>query len=49
VKAATGRDATTQQFFATVGGDKPEIGVAPWGEGHLKINGGEVARLTDAT
>jgi enoyl-[acyl-carrier protein] reductase I len=47
-KAAAGRGATTQQFFATMRGDKLEIEVAPWGEGHLKINGREVARVTDA-
>ena len=47
-KAAAGRGATAQQFFATVGGDKLEIEVAPWGEGTLKINGKEVARVTDA-
>ncbi|MBX9841441.1 MAG: enoyl-ACP reductase FabI [Xanthobacteraceae bacterium] len=29
-------------------GEKLEIEVAPWGEGHLKINGLEVARVTDA-
>ena len=37
-----------QQFFATVGGDKLEIEVAPWGEGHLKVNGSEIARVNDA-
>jgi enoyl-[acyl-carrier protein] reductase I len=34
-KAAAGRGATAQQFFATVGGDKLEIEVAPWGEGTI--------------
>ena len=47
-KAAAGRGATAQQFSATLGGDKLEIEVAPWGEGTLKINGKEVARVTDA-
>ena len=47
-KAAAGKGATGQQFFATLGGDKLEIEVAPWGEGTLKINGKEVARVTDA-
>ena len=32
-KAAAGKGATAQQFFATLGGDKLEIEVAPWGEG----------------
>ena len=47
-QAAAGRGATAQQFFATVGGDKFEIEVAPWGEGQLKVNGREIARVTDA-
>jgi len=47
-KVAAGRGATVQQFFATVGGDKLEIEVAPWGEGQLKINGREIARVNDA-
>jgi enoyl-[acyl-carrier protein] reductase I len=47
-KAAAGKGATAQQFFATVGGDKLEIEVAPWGDGHLTINGREVARVTAA-
>jgi len=44
-KVAMGRGATVQQFFATVGGDKLEIEVAPWGEGCLKVNGREIARV----
>ena len=47
-KTAVGKGATAQQFFATVGGDKLEIEVAPWGEGQLKVNGREIARVTDA-
>jgi len=47
-KVAAGRGDTVQQFFATVGGDKLEIEVAPWGEGHLKVNGSEIARVNDA-
>jgi enoyl-[acyl-carrier protein] reductase I len=43
-----GKGATLQQFFATVGSDKLEIGVAPWGEGHLKLNGREIGRVNDA-
>jgi len=45
---ALGRGATVQQFVATVGNDKLEIDVAPWGEGHFKVNGREVARVNDA-
>jgi enoyl-[acyl-carrier protein] reductase I len=33
---------------ASAGGAKLEIDVAPWGEGHLKINGREVAHVNDA-
>ena len=33
---------------ATVGDDKLEIDVAPWGEGHLKVNGREIAHIDDA-
>ena len=47
-KVAAGKGATFQQFFATFGGNKLEIEVAPWGEGHLKINGREIARVEDA-
>ena len=43
-----GKGATVQQFLATVGKDKLEINVAPWGEGQLKINGIEVARTAEA-
>ncbi len=45
---AVGKGATVQQFFATVGADKLEIDVAPWGEGHLKVNGRQIARIDDA-
>jgi len=45
---ALGRGATIQQFVATVGDHKLEIDVAPWGVGHLKVNGREIARVNDA-
>ena len=41
-----GKGATVQQFVATVGDETPEIRVAPWGEGHLRANGREIARST---
>ena len=44
---AAGKGATVQEFLATVGDDKLEIDVAPWGEGHLRINGREIARIKD--
>ena len=47
-KLATGKGATVQEFIATVGDDKLQIDVAPWGEGHLKINGREIAHVRDA-
>src|SRR5262245_31300171 len=45
---AVGKGATVQEFVATVGDDKLEIDVAPWGEGHLKVNGLEIAYVSDA-
>ena len=42
---AVGKGATVQQFVASLGGDKLEIDVAPWGEGHLRINGREIAHV----
>jgi enoyl-[acyl-carrier protein] reductase I len=47
-RLAVGKGATVQGFVATVGGDNLEIDVAPWGEGQLKINGREIARIDDA-
>ena len=43
---AVGKGATVQQFVATVGDDRLEIDVAPWGEGHLKVNGQEKWRIS---
>jgi enoyl-[acyl-carrier protein] reductase I len=37
-----------QQFVATVGKDRFEINVAPWGEGQLTVNGREIARTAEA-
>lgn len=45
---AVGKGATVQEFVATVGNDRIEIDVAPWGEGHLKVNGREIAHIDDA-
>jgi enoyl-[acyl-carrier protein] reductase I len=47
-KVAVGKGATLQQFFATVGAQKLEIDVAPWGEGHLRVDGREIAHIDDA-
>ena len=47
-KLAVGKGATVQQFVASLGGNKFEIDVAPWGEGHLKVNGREIAHVDDA-
>jgi enoyl-[acyl-carrier protein] reductase I len=44
---AVGKGATVQEFMATVGADKLAIGVAPWGEGRLSVNGHEIAHLKD--
>ena len=43
-----GKGATVQQFFTTIGNDRFEISVAPWGEGQLKVNGREIAKTADA-
>ena len=45
---AVGKGATVQKFVATMGRDKLEIDVAPWGEGHLKVNGRQIAHVDDA-
>jgi enoyl-[acyl-carrier protein] reductase I len=45
---AVGKGATVQEFFATVGDDKLQIDIAPWGEGHLRINGKQIAHVDDA-
>ena len=44
---SAGKGATVQEFFATAGSDRLEIDVAPWGEGHLRVNGREIAHITD--
>ena len=43
-----GKGATIQQFSTTLGTDRFEISVAPWGEGQLKVNGHEIARTAEA-
>jgi enoyl-[acyl-carrier protein] reductase I len=43
-----GKGATFQQWVANVGPDKLQMDVAPWGEGHLQLNGREIARIDDA-
>jgi enoyl-[acyl-carrier protein] reductase I len=45
---AAGKGATVQEFVASVGDTKLEIAVAPWGEGHLRINGRQVDQVNDA-
>ena len=44
---AVGKGATVQEFLATVGDDKLQIDVAPWGEGHLRVNGREIAHINN--
>ena len=46
---AAGKGATTQEFIAKVGSDELRIDVSPWGEGHLKLNGREIAHIKDAS
>ena len=45
---AVGKGATVQEFVAVVGDTRLVIDVAPWGEGHLFVNGREIAHVTDA-
>jgi enoyl-[acyl-carrier protein] reductase I len=45
---AVGKGATLQQFVATVGKDRLEAEISPWGEGQLKINDREIAHINDA-
>jgi enoyl-[acyl-carrier protein] reductase I len=45
---AVGKGATVQEFVANVGGDRFAIDVAALGEGHLKVNGRQIARVDDA-
>jgi hypothetical protein len=45
---AVGKGAIIQEFSAIVGNDKLEIDVAAWGEGHLRVNGLEIAHINDA-
>jgi len=44
---AAGKGATVQQFIASLGNDKLEISVSPWGEGALRVNGLEIAHIQD--
>src|SRR6201997_2287358 len=45
---AVGKGATVQEFMAVVGADRLAIDIAPWGEGRLKVNGHEIAHVTEA-
>ncbi len=45
---AVGRGATFQQWVATVDKAKFEMDVAPWGEGHLRVNGLEIGFVDNA-
>src|SRR6476620_7737710 len=45
---AAGKGATVQQCVAIMGDDQLEAEIAPWGEGHLRINGRDIAHIDDA-
>jgi enoyl-[acyl-carrier protein] reductase I len=45
---AVGKGATVQEFVAMVGDKRFEIDVTPWGIGHLKVNGREIAHVDSA-
>jgi enoyl-[acyl-carrier protein] reductase I len=42
-----GKGATFQRWIATIGQNKLEMDVAPWGEGFLRVNGREIGRIKD--
>jgi len=44
---AAGKGATVQAFVAALGADRFEIEVAPWGEGHLRLNGREIGHVSN--
>src|SRR5215475_12549069 len=48
VNLAVGKGATVQEFVASVGDNRLKIDVAPWGEGHLEVNGRKIAHINDA-
>jgi enoyl-[acyl-carrier protein] reductase I len=45
---AVGKGATVEAFVATLGADRFEIDMAPWGEGHLRVNGREIGMCPTA-
>jgi enoyl-[acyl-carrier protein] reductase I len=42
-----GKGATFQRWIATIGQNKLEMDVTPWGEGFLRVNGREIGRIKD--
>ena len=44
-RAAFGTEAAPQQIVAVAGGNRFEINITLWGEGDLKQNGIEIARV----
>ena len=42
-----GKGATIQQYLATDNDDQLEMDVAPWGEGHVRLNGVEIGQVRD--
>jgi enoyl-[acyl-carrier protein] reductase I len=46
-RLAVGKGATIQAFVAALGPDRFEIEVAPWGEGHLRLNGREIGHVSN--
>ncbi len=43
-----GKDAAVQRFFAIVGGNRLEIEITPAGDGALKVNGVQIAKVDHA-
>jgi hypothetical protein len=46
-RAAFGTEAAPQQIVAVAGGNRFEINITLWGEGDLKQNGIEIARVEE--
>lgn len=43
-----GKDRLFKRFSATIGAETVEIDSVPWGKGHLRFNGQQIAHINDA-
>lgn len=44
---AVGEGAAVQAFVTMLGSDRLETEVAPWGEGHLRLNGRQIGHVSN--